>query len=144
MRRSIQSIVCALLFSGFLVSCGGGGGGSDSDEPAVTFTPSTATASYTFGTSVEIDLTAHVTDPDDFSGGGTLFIVVEDSAQVLTNQVDLDFVSDEEVLVTLHTSPTKPAGHYTGTFSVHLCRDAQCGSEYPGSPVSLPYDITVN
>ena len=43
----------------------------------------------------------------------------------------------------MHTSAMLKIGRYQGSFQVHLCNDSVCNVEYAGSPVSLPYDLTV-
>ncbi len=44
---------------------------------------------------------------------------------------------------TLHTSPALAAGRYQGTFQIQLCNDSSCTNQIAGSPVPLPYDLTI-
>lgn len=46
-------------------------------------------------------------------------------------------------LVDLSISPALAAGIYEGTFTVKVCRDSNCTRNFPGSPMALPYKITV-
>jgi sugar lactone lactonase YvrE len=43
----------------------------------------------------------------------------------------------------MQTAPTLAPGSYRGSFAVKVCRDAACVQHFPGSPMALPYDITV-
>lgn len=146
MRRTLQSLMYALFVSVLLAACGGGGGGGgdgdDSPDPAVRFSPnkivvSGPTGSFGFG------VTATLVNPKDFTNEN-LYVVIEDPQQVLQPTVGLHVIDSRTVLVDLFTSFTATAGHYQGDLTVHLCKDAGCTAEFPGSPVKLPYDITLN
>jgi len=136
------------LLAAALVACGGGGGGSGGGGatppvgPALSFTPATVSASYAAGTSQTLNVIAAVARPTDFSGAA-VFPVIVDSAGVLVPNMQLVRDSDSQYHAALQTSPTLAAGHYTGSFSIKLCKDANCAGQFPGSPVALPYDVTV-
>ena len=51
--------------------------------------------------------------------------------------------SDSQYHAVLQTAPSLAAGSYTGNLSVRLCRDSGCASQFPGSPVLLPYNLQV-
>lgn len=46
--------------------------------------------------------------------------------------------------MTFNVNPNLAAGNYTGTASLTLCLDTQCKIQIYGSPVSVPFNITVN
>lgn len=144
MFRAISTAICSLSIAFLLVACGGGGGGGKDDDasPAVTFDPQTLVANYATGTTQTIDITATATRPSDFEGE-LLFVYIVDPDGLLNGTVGLTEVDDESVLVSLETSAVTAPGHYTGSFTVQLCKDDACKSQFPGSPVKLPYDITV-
>jgi hypothetical protein len=132
-----------------LAGCGGGGGGgggggstAPATSPALSFTPSSVTGTVTAGTSLTSNVIAAVARPSDFSNA-TVFAVVVDANGVLQPNVQLVRDSDTQYHAVLQTLPTLAAGSYTGSFSVRLCRDSGCASQFPGSPVALPYNITV-
>lgn len=138
-----------LLITALLAGCGGGGGGGNSGggttptaSPALTFTSATATGSIGAGASLTLNVIAAVARPSDFSGS-TPFASIVDSNGVLLSSSTVVRDSDSQYHAVLQTAPTLAAGSYKGNFSVRLCRDSGCASQYPGSPVALPYDITV-
>lgn len=141
MYRSLSTTILALSVAFLLAACGGGGGNDDA-YPAVTFDPEKFVANYTAGTTQLIDIAATATRPKDFEGH-TLYVYIVDENQLLTGTVDLNPIDDETVLVTLETSALTEPGNYTGDFTVQLCKDPACDAQFPGSPVKLPYDITV-
>ena len=138
--RSIAGALWALFLVVALAACGGGGGGSDGGA-ALTFSPATVTANVASGTSATITVRATATDTSIFSG--TVYVYIVDSAHVLTSSVELTSVDSRTVSATIHTLPTLAAGRYQGTFQIHLCNDASCASQVRGSPVPLPYDLTI-
>lgn len=124
-----------------LAGCGGGGGGDGAAAPAVTFTPSGLVANVQAGTSATLTVRATATDVSLFSRQVYVFIV--DTAGVLLPSLELASVDSRTVSATLHTQPTLAVGRHAGEFSVRLCNDVNCASQVAGSPVSLPYDLTV-
>ncbi|RZT08439.1 hypothetical protein SAMN05216319_3147 [Duganella sp. CF402] len=144
---------CAAIpffLAALLTACGGGGGGGGSSgggttpnaSPALTFTPSTITASALAGTSLTMNVIAAVARPADFSGA-TVFATITDSNNVILPTSSVVRDSDSQYHAVLLSAPTLAAGNYKGSFSVRLCKDSACASQFPGSPVALPYDLTV-
>ncbi|MRW87326.1 quinoprotein amine dehydrogenase [Pseudoduganella sp. FT26W] len=138
------------FIAALLAGCGGGGGGGSAGggtttpvaSPALTFTPASVTGSVTAGTSLTSNITAVVTRPGDFTNANVTAMVV-DSVGVLLPNMQLVQDSASQYHAVLQTAPTLAAGRYQGSFSVRLCRDSACASQFPGSPVTLPYDFTV-
>ena len=142
----------ATCLAAVLSACGGGGGGGSGGggnttppvtSPALNFTPATVTASVTAGTSQTLSVAAAVVRPGDFSNATAIFALLTDTTGVILPSAQVVRDSDTQYHATLQTAPTLAAGNYKGSFSVKLCRDNACASQFPGSPMSLPYDITV-
>lgn len=138
------------LIAALLAGCGGGGGGGGTGgattpdtSPALTFSPSTVTGNVPAGLTLTASVIASVTRPNDFSNTTKVTALVVDSAGILLPNVQLVQDSNTQYHAVLQTAPTLAAGNYKGSFSVRLCRDSGCASQFPGSPVALPYDITV-
>lgn len=152
MLRFRPAHAAPLLIAVLLAGCGGGGGGGSSANgggtttpvvtPALTFTPATVTGNVVAGTSLSVNVTAAVTRPGDFTNANVLAMVV-DSAGILLPNVQLVQDSSSQYHAVLQTAPSLAPNNYKGSFSVRLCRDSACSSQFPGSPVALPYDITV-
>ncbi|SFO64198.1 Sugar lactone lactonase YvrE [Variovorax sp. PDC80] len=147
-----------------LAACGGGGGGgggggfpgfvggvpgatgqpeTPASNPVITFSPSTLTGNQQTGTSASYVVKVNVTNPDVFTG--PVYAVVLDREQILRQADGLRLVAIDKVTfaATLNTSGSLTPGRHRGTFSVSLCKDTACIGQYAGSPVSLPYDLTV-
>ncbi|MTV37681.1 BACON domain-containing protein [Duganella radicis] len=138
------------LIAALLTGCGGGGGGGGSGgdstpaaSPALTFTPSTISATVNAGASLTMNVIATVARPGDFAGASSVFATIVDSNGVILPTATVVRDSDTQYHAVLLSAPTLAAGNYKGSFSVRLCRDNGCASQFPGSPVALPYDITV-
>lgn len=139
--RSVGAALWALLLALALAACGGGGGGADGGSAVLSFTPSTVTANVASGTSATVTVRASANNPSLFSG--PLYVYVVDSAQVLLPSIELAQVDSRTISATLHTSPALAAGRHQGSFQIQLCNDASCSSQIAGSPVPLPYDLTI-
>jgi hypothetical protein len=142
-----------LLIAALLAGCGGGGGGGSAGNgggttappaasPALTFTPASVTGSVVAGTSLTVSVSAAVTRPGDFTNANVTAQVV-DGAGILLPNMQLVQDSASQYHAVLQTAPSLAPNNYKGSFSVRLCRDSACSSQFPGSPVALPYDITV-
>lgn len=153
MLRIRTALLPFLMLVSLLSACGGGGGGGSSGGggvtpppvvgPALSFSPATATASVQAGVSATINVSASVNRPADFANASSVFALVLDSTGVLLPGVQLVRDSDTQYHVALQTAPTLAAGSYQGNFTVKLCPDSACASQFPGSPMNLPYAITV-
>jgi hypothetical protein len=153
MLRFRPSHAAPFLIAALLAGCGGGGGGNSGGNgggttapeasPALTFTPATVTGNVPAGLTLTASVIASVTRPNDFSNATNVTALVVDSAGILLPNVQLVQDSSTQYHAVLQTAPTLAAGNYKGSFSVRLCRDSGCASQFPGSPVALPYDITV-
>ncbi len=146
MLRFRPALAPALLIAVLLSACGGGGTGGGTTAPpasgpALTFTPATITASIPAGTSGALTVSASVNRPADFDG--KVFALIVDDQGVLLPTAKLVQDSAVQYHAELPTAPTLAAGSYTGNFTIKLCRDSGCASQYPGSPMLLPYALTI-
>jgi hypothetical protein len=140
-----------LFIAALLTACGGGGGGGGGGDggvtpvvtPALTFNPATVTASVSAGTSQTLNVVATVVRPADFANAGSVFATITDTTGVIQPSAQVIRDSDTQYHAVLQTAPALAAGNYKGNFSVKLCRDSGCANQFPGSPMSLPYDFTV-
>lgn len=138
-----------ICISSLLAACGGGGGGSAGNagatgavtSPAMVVSPGSINLGVYPGDSAFVGL------------AGALAPSITDA--VYTKMVDagrtfghMEFGNQYNGGYGgygghLEIDPGLAVGHHTGKVELHLCRDANCGSEYPGSPVFLPYDVEV-
>ena len=109
----------------------------------MTFTPNPVTASYQAGTFTTFQVTATPTTPSEFAGTNTLYAFVVDPNKVVTGVAVAQAGISDSYVGTLTTSSTVAAGTYTGNFQLQLCSDSQCNNQFPGSPWSEAYSITV-
>jgi Viral BACON domain len=130
------AVLCAFV----LAACGGGGSAAPAGA-ALTLNPSKLTASAPQGRSSAMTVIATVNDPASING--PLYVLIVDSQRVLTGEVSLTQIDERRFQATVFTSPALPMGPHIGTFQVTLCKDINCSAQYPGSPVSLPYEVTV-
>ncbi|HJV00071.1 MAG TPA: BACON domain-containing carbohydrate-binding protein [Burkholderiaceae bacterium] len=144
----MQRLWSAFTLVSLLTACGGGGGGSAGGTPvpassaALTFSPDKLAISAVAGTSATASVNAVVARPADFNGA-TVYPYLVDSAGVLLPNAQLVQDGGQAYHATVQTAPTLAAGSYQGNFTVKLCRDSACASQFPGSPMLLPYAIDV-
>jgi len=86
-------------------------------------------------------LTLQATANVDLSSG--LFIGITDGPNSVVESVQLTVTSSLTADAVFKIRDTLAAGHWTGNLQILLCKNAACTSQYPGSPVALPYDVTV-
>jgi hypothetical protein len=155
-------MACGLL----LAACGGGGGGTTSNgvpvgvapsppsssipvpvpppvstAAALRFSPETITATASAGTSVSAAVSAFVVRPGELDA--PVFAMVIDESGVILPTARILAVTPTEYSAVLQTAPSLAPGSYNGVLTVKLCRDAGCASQFPGSPMSLPYAFKV-
>lgn len=145
-----------------LTACGGGGGSSESSanntgaegspitpaevkacntQPcALTFIPAKIVAHQDAGERQAQTLEVRLNKAID----GPLYVVVTDPQLVFEPEIQLQIESEVKALATLTVKDSVLPGHYRNALQVRLCRNAKCTQEYPGSPVSLPYDVQID
>lgn len=143
-------IVPVLALALMLSACGGGGGGDSSAaaaaaaSPALSFSPAKLTGTFTAGTAFALNVTATATRPADFNGVSNVYVVVVDDTGVIQPNAQVTALSTTQYSARLTTLTTLTAGTKTGNFSVRVCKDAACASQFQGSPVALPYELVVS
>ena len=163
-RAAVPLFALPILVASLLTACGGGGGGGNNGTggnngggnngggsgpstpvatPALTFTPATVTAAVSAGTSQTLSVVASVARPADFANAGSVFAFITDSTGAILPTAQLIRDSDTQYHAVLQSAPTLTVGNHKGSFDVRLCRDSACAGQFPGSPMTLPYDITV-
>lgn len=142
---SFAELFSAMIVVLTLTSCGGGGGGSSPSAPTVsyTFSPATLTTSVMPGASATLSVRATVSDPKVFAGASALYVFIVDPLKLLTGTANLSQVDASSISLTVYTSAILDPGRYQGSFQIQLCKDAACAAQFTGSPLSLPYDLTV-
>ncbi len=154
-RRPVGAVLVWSAFAALLAGCGGGGGGGDGGGgaapgplpvaavPALTFDAPVVTGSVPAGQSMALTTNATVKTPSDFANAAMVYTLITDSTGVILPAVQISQTSATTYRAVLQTAPTLAAGKYTGAFTVQVCRDSACSQQFPGSPMRLPYDITV-
>jgi hypothetical protein len=150
MLRFRPALAPVLLTAALLSACGGGGGGGSAGTtqppasgPAMTFSPAKVTASIAAGTSSPLTVSASINRPSDFDGATAVFAFIVDDKGVILPTAKVVQDSTLQYHAELQSAPTLAAGSYTGNFTVKLCRDSGCASQFPGSPMLLPYEFTI-
>lgn len=110
---------------------------------AVSFSPNKVVQSYGAGGSVSFSVSATVNRPEDFAGASTIYTYIVDNVGVITPAVSIIPNGATGYIATFHSSASLPSGKYQGNLVLKLCRDSNCTSQFPGSPVALPYEINV-
>lgn len=162
--RSARATLLAFALAGTLAACGGGGGGStpapSTPAPVVpgpvvpapeapgssstlTFTPATVKGTATAGQTAALSVAATVNKPADFANATMVFAEIIDTTGTIMPKVDITQPSPTIFNGVVHTAPTLAPGSYKGNFTVRVCRDTACAQHFPGSPMQLPFDITI-
>ncbi|MQR00354.1 BACON domain-containing protein [Glaciimonas soli] len=149
----MQKLLSVLLITLCLTACGGGGGGGGSASsasannaaatPALTFSPASITQTVPEGATSTINILATVNTPSNFSGATAVYAYVVDGTGVLLPTTQIIQNSPTQYSVILQTAATLAPGAHQGNFTVELCKDSKCASQFPGSPMQLPYAIQV-
>lgn len=144
--RWLRHAVVALVAT--LIACGGGGGAPDAST-AVTVTLVSPTQPYT-ATVPSRRLTPDLVLVGQASGdlstlnGRTLWVFVEDAAGLFQPEAFTSVdVHAGTATINLFGKQLSTAGRFAGTLRVLVCLDAACRSQLKGSPLMLPYDVTV-
>ena len=76
--------------------------------------------------------------------GRVIHVVVEDSASLFQPKADVRLLADPfRAEITLHHRRMDAVGRFRGDLKVHVCLDPDCASELGGSPLVVPFDVTV-
>jgi len=137
--------VCVLT----LVACGdsGGGGGGLTGGDGVRVQgvqPATFARAINKGEQVPLPSFA-LAFSGDLSGlqGKQLFLAIEDPGGLIAGQLQMTGIGTSTVAVGGSGATMPTAGEFTGTLTFHVCYDAGCATELPGSPSVSRYTIDV-
>ncbi|NRF66046.1 hypothetical protein HLB44_03485 [Aquincola sp. S2] len=77
--------------------------------------------------------------------GQTLYVIVEDPSSLFESNASVNIVQGSSFSYQLVLQPrTLPTvGRFTGTLRAFACLDAGCGTRLGGTPLLIPYDVTV-
>lgn len=149
--RSSACSLALVLATASLTACGGSGsGGSDS--------PGTGTTGVTIAlvspTIIQAQLvetlpmynstiTCRVSGSLQSLDGKTIYVRVEDPAGLYQPDASIVAFSADTYGLRLQGRPVSPAGHLTGVLKIDVSLDAAGAQPLGGSPLEIPYDITV-
>jgi hypothetical protein len=135
------------------LSACGGGSGSTSTASDVSLTnisvPALIDETYENGdptskTIPSFSVTADVRGDTSSLAGKTLYVVVEDPHGFVDRAGIQQPILSNRATLEVETKTFGPRkGRYTGSFRINVCHDAACASHFGGSPIAVPYDITV-
>lgn len=76
----------------------------------------------------------------------TIYVIVEDPAEFFQPQPSLTLTpgSPWRYELKLYSKNIARAGRFAGSIRVFVCVDSQCAQRLGGTPVSLPYDVSVS
>lgn len=130
-----KMLVMLLVFG--LTACGGGGGSDGGLQYSVDRSP--LEISFTQGDAI---LTPAVNVTVESAPDGDVYLGADFEGTGI-DALGFAFNSDTSVSFPVTLTPDLAPGTYTGTISIRACRDENCNSEYAGSPLRVPYTITV-
>jgi hypothetical protein len=135
-------LLAALSFA-CLTACGGGGGGAGGGPAApqtLSFTPNPVALNVKAENIGVATVWVTMGQPDLIQSDK--WVLVEDSDNVLLDY-DIVPIDSTHFSINVQTPASLSLGHHRGQFTVHMCRDAACGTEWAGGPWLLPYDVDV-
>jgi len=142
--KQAYRLVCCLFGAVLLSGCGGGGGGgtsTSSDAFHVSFTPNPLVRTlyqHNPGTTVTLNATL---SPAPTSN---VYVLLEDPQQVLVpGPIAITDLGGGSFSADLPIDSSLSVGQHSGNFNLHLCRDANCASEYTVDNPVIPYEFTV-
>lgn len=108
----------------------------------LAFTPSRLQVAGYAGETQEIQVTAKATKIIS----DAVNVAIASSTTTFSRVTVSATFNPGEYLAKLQLSSALPVGQHIGQLELRLCRDsaAVCADPYPGSPVSLPYEVTIH
>lgn len=124
-----------------LSACGGGGGGGGGDDPEVRLDRTSVSIDHEQGGPNQ---PARVTATLDLNGYDRAVHVASTSSGPGLSQVLLSFSDDGRTAwADLYADTSLAPGRYRGTLYVHACKDAECRTQFSGSPYAVDYVVNV-
>ena len=144
MRNGLVAGVLAV----FLGACGGGGGGDDEGGGGSVrvslLSPTNIVEEVYEGAPMRtITLTGTATGDVGSLSGRTLYIIVVDPDGLFQSNPLISFAPGNQVNVVMAGAIQPTPRHVTGSLTVNVCLDAGCTQPLAGSPLHVPYDVTV-
>lgn len=137
----------ALALGGAVVvaGCGGGGGGSGGAALSVRLdSPASIVAEVRQdGSMPAVSLVGSLIGDPTALNGKTLYIVVEDPAQLFEANPFITYRSSTSIAINLTGRVLDVPGLRQGQVRVFACLDAGCATQLSGSPMAVPYRVDV-
>lgn len=142
-RRAMAGMVVGLVM--LAAGCGGGGGSGGTGSVSVRLdSPAAITAEVReAGAMPNVSLVGSLVGDIAALTGKTLYIVVEDPAQLFEANPFITYRSSTSLAVNLVGRTLDVAGLRTGRMRIFACLDPACATQLAGSPMSLPYEVNV-
>ena len=141
-RLSLLLISVANLLTACGGGSGGGGGGGGTPAPPVqsfTVSPTTVTSTFTAGAPSVATVTLTATP----ALTGSVYFAVADAAGAIESAVTVSAGAAGSYALTVTPLASLLAGSHKGSFTVKVCSDVGCSTQFAGSPVSVPFDFEV-
>jgi hypothetical protein len=139
----------AMFASAGLVACGGGGGGSQTPASVTVGAPQPAAVTATVWPGeamANLQLTGSLFGDVEGLQGKPVYVVVEDPSGLFESNAELTLsklTSGWQYTLRLTGKLLSNEGRLTGALKVRACLDAACNSQLDGTPLQIPYDVTV-
>lgn len=147
-RRCAWTVAAALL----VAACGGGGSSGAPSAPSASLAnirvPTLPSYTYEMVTANSRSIPSFAVQADVVGdlqslNGRTIFVIVEDP-DGLVQSASLQQPLQTTATLSVETKQPGPKkGRYVNRLRIRVCFDASCSQEMAGSPISIPYDITV-
>lgn len=150
-RVRARVLALGLCLATGLAACGGssdsGGGPGDGGTSGVTITLLSPTMIQTQVVETvplyNHTITGRVSGDLQSLDGKTIYVQIEDPAGLFQPTASIAAASPDTYYLRLQGRPLSPAGHLTGTLKIHVSLDAAGTQPLGGSPLQIPFDITV-
>jgi hypothetical protein len=111
--------------------------------PAFTFAPSTVTGSFVQGSPFPFNIVVQA-NPSPFVNG-PYYATVNDPTGTFSSAASLGYLDPTKnyLLLQVQVLSNLSPGTHTGSFSLTVCNDKACQSPLEGSPVTVPFSVTI-
>ncbi len=142
-RRVIAAAVVGLSIA--VSGCGGGGGSGGGAGPSVRLdSPASIAAEVRQDANMpNVSLVGSLVGDISSLSGKTLYIVVEDPAQLFEADPFVTYASSTSLSINLIGRAMVVPGVRQGQMRVFACLDPACATQLSGSPMAVPYRVDV-
>jgi PQQ-like domain len=111
--------------------------------PALTLSPSTLTGSFVAGSPFPFNIVVQATPSPDVSA--PLYVTVNDTTGTFSSSASFGYLNPNTPyqLLQVQALSTLSAGNHSGNFSLNVCSDSACTKPVLGSPITVPFNITI-